>query len=210
MSEVPAALQIQDQLFLTTNYSKMNQSLIINNNGQLLAKKEVKITLQLYEDYECENCGKASVELKALREHFKENISIVYKQFPCTSSHPSALLAALVAEAGGLQRKFIEVHDTIFELQSFLEYGLGGILGIIEKRYDISIKQLMEDIENPSLKSKVNNDMKCGLQMGVKNTPAIFIDNNIYNGPVKFNVLSTTISQILKVNSKLKKSQAYS
>ena len=48
-----------------TNYFKMNQSLIMNNNDQLPAKKEVKITLQLNEDYECENCGKASVEWKA-------------------------------------------------------------------------------------------------------------------------------------------------
>ncbi|MEO5593945.1 MAG: thioredoxin domain-containing protein [Chitinophagaceae bacterium] len=181
----------------------MNRSSIINNNGHLSVDKEVKLTLLLYEDYECENCGSAFVELKALREYFKENVCVVYRNFPCTYSHPSSLLAALVAEASGLQKKFIEVHDTILELQSYLEYGLGGILRIIEKKYAISIKQLMEDIENPHLKTKVNDDIECGVQMGVKKTPTIFINNNLYNGPVKFGALSKTVVSNLKINSVL-------
>lgn len=151
------------------------------------------MALLVYKDYECEHCGKAFKELKALREYFKEKVCFVYRQFPCTYIHPSALLAALVAEAGGLQKKFIEVHATILELPSFLEYGLGDILRIIEKRYAISIKQLMEGIQSPSLKAKVNNDIEWAVQMGVKNTPAIFINNNIYNGAVKFNELSKSI-----------------
>ena len=180
----------------------MNLFSIINNNDHLLKKKEVKLILLLYEDYECEYCGKAFVELKALREYFKENICIVYMHFPCAVMHPSAFLAALVAEASALQQKFIEVHDTIFELQSFLEYGLGGILGVIEKRFSISIKQLMEDIEKPTVINRVNEDIECGIQMGVKNTPAIFINNTMYKGPVTFNELAKTVrQQILKVNS---------
>jgi protein-disulfide isomerase len=100
----------------------MDRSSCVYNSDHLLVNKGANLTLLLYEDYECEHCGKAFVELRALREHFKEKVSIFYKQFPCISSHPSALLAALVAEAGGLQKKFIEVHDTIFELQSNYEH----------------------------------------------------------------------------------------
>ena len=180
----------------------MNLSSIVNNNDHFLEKKGVNLTLLLYEDYECECCGKAFKELKVIRDYFKENVCVVYKHFPCAVMHPSAFLAALVAEASVLQQKFIEVHDTIFELQSFLEYGLGGILGVIEKRFSISIKQLMEDIEKPTVINRVNEDIEYGIRMGVKNTPALFINNTMYNGPAKFNELSRTIrQQILKVNS---------
>ncbi len=44
----------------------MNLSSIVNNNDHLLEKKEVKLTLLLYEDYVCEYYSKAFVELKAL------------------------------------------------------------------------------------------------------------------------------------------------
>ena len=182
----------------------MEQSSCFYNNDPLLINEEAKLNLLVYEDYECECCGKAFKELKVIREYFKENVCVVYKHFPCAVMHPSALLAALVAEASVLQQKFIEVHDTIFELQSFLEYGLGGILGVIEKRFSISIKQLMEDIEKPTVINRVDDDIECGKQMGVKNTPAIFINNTMYKGLVKFNELSKTIrQQILKVNSEL-------
>ncbi|MEO7485712.1 MAG: DsbA family protein [Ferruginibacter sp.] len=179
----------------------MNAPLIINDNNHFLVKKKTRLIILLYEDYESEYCGKAFTDLKEIREYFKDDVCFVYKNFPCTSNHPSAFLAALVAEASGLQKKFIEVHDTIFEHQSYLEYGLGGILRLIDKRYGVSMKQLMEDIETPNIKAKVNNDIKCGVQMGVKNTPAIFINNNIYNGAVKFKELSKTIRSNIKINS---------
>ena len=180
----------------------MSLSSIVNNNDHLLVNEDAKLNLLVYEDYECDHCGEAFREIKAIREYFKEKVCIVYMNFPCTYSHPSALLAALVAEASGIQKKFIEVHDTIFELQSYLEYGLGAILGVIEKRFSISIKQLMEDIKKATVIKRVDEDIECGIQMGVKNTPAIFVNNTMYKGLVKFNELSTTIrQQILKVNS---------
>lgn len=90
----------------------------------------------------------------------------------------------------------------IFELQSFPEYASVGILGVSEKRISISIKQLMEDIEKPSVINRVNEDIECGIQMDVNNTTAIFINSTMYKGLVRFNELSRTIrQQILKVNS---------
>ena len=177
-------------------------SSIISYSDHLLINKEVKLTLLLYEDYECEDCGRTFMELKVLREYFKENICVVYRHFPHTVSHPFALQAARMAEASVLQQKFIEVHDAIFELQSYLEYGLQGILRVIEKRYAVSIKQLMEDIKKSMVINRVNEDIECGIQMGVKNTPAIFINNNFYTGAVKFDELSKKIRQHnLKKNS---------
>lgn len=77
----------------------------MNNNDQLLVKKEAKLSVLVYEDYECEYLGKAFMELKALREYFKEKFRNVYTHFLCTSIHPSGLLADLPTQSSQKENK---------------------------------------------------------------------------------------------------------
>ncbi len=135
-----------------------------------------KIILVIYEDYECENCGKSFKELKKLREYFEEDICIIYRHFPFKKMHPSALSAALVVEACSMQNKFLQAHDLIFEHQEFLEYGVGGLFHLLEKNYAVSIEQLKEDLKKENVRRKINKDIESGNRCGIKQTPAIFIN----------------------------------
>lgn len=170
----------------------------INKSDHFLGNTSAEIILIVYEDYECEYCGEAFKELTTLREYYKEEICVVYRNFPFIRMHPSALLAALVVEACALQNKFIQAHDIIFECQEYLEYGLGGILRILQKNHFVSIEQLNEDLQNEDVKRKINDDMEIGTRCGVKNTPAIFINDCRYAGTVKFEDMAKVINRLSK------------
>ncbi|MGI8634298.1 MAG: DsbA family protein [Segetibacter sp.] len=157
---------------------------------------DAKMALLVYEDYECEYCSRAFKELKTLCECYKDEICIVYKNFPFIRMHPHALLAARVVEACSLQNKFIQAHDLIFECQEYLEYGLGGILRILEKNLSISIGQLNKDMQKEDLKRKVNDDIESSIRRGIKNTPAIFINDCMYTGEVKFEQMAKAVEEI--------------
>lgn len=59
----------------------------INKMNHVSGNPNSKIIMEVYEDYECEHCGKAFRELKALREYFKEEICLIYKHlFYCTDA----------------------------------------------------------------------------------------------------------------------------
>lgn len=151
--------------------------------------------MEVYEDYECENCGRAFRELKALRDYFKEEMCMVYRNFPFARIHPSALFAAQIVESCGLQQKYLQAHDLILECQEFLEYGLGGILRLLTKDYSISEKQLKEDLKGVAISRKINNDIKRGTLLGIKNTPAIYINGLLYQGAVKFDSIATILKE---------------
>lgn len=169
----------------------------INKMNHIFGNPDSKIIMEVYEDYECENCGKAFRELKALREYFKEEMCIVYKNFPFGRMHPSALMAAKIVESCGLQQKFLQAHDLILDCQEYLEYGLGGIIRLLKKDYSISENQLNEDLKGMIIRGKIDNDIQSGMLLGIKNTPAIFLNGLLYEGAVKFDAISTILKEKL-------------
>ncbi len=169
----------------------------INKMNHAFGNPDAKIILELYEDYECEYCGRAYRELKALHEYFQEEICFIYKHFPILRMHPSALLAAQVVEACALQQKYLQAHDLILDCQEFLEYGLGGIISLLKKNHSISVQQLNIDLNSEVIRRKIDNDIKIGTQSGIKNTPAIFINGLIYKGAVKFDSIATCLKEMI-------------
>lgn len=167
----------------------------INKMNHIFGNPHSKIIMEVYEDYECEHCGKSFRELKALREYFKKEVCIVYKYFPIVRMHPSALLAAQIVEACALQQKYLQAHDLILECQEFLEYGLGGIIHLLKKDYSISEQQLDEDLKGVAMRRKIDDDIKSGTQLGIMNTPAIFINGLMYEGAVKFDSIATILKE---------------
>lgn len=169
----------------------------INEKNNIFGNANSKIILELFEDYECEHCGKAFRELKAIRDYFKQEICFKYKNFPSVHMHPSALRAAQIAISCGLQQKYLQAHDLILEYQELLEYGIEGIIRILEKKLSVSVNQLFKDLKSVAIRKKIDDDIKRGTQLGIKNTPAIFINGLMYNGAVKFDAMSPVLKKMI-------------
>ncbi len=56
--------------------------------------------------------------MEQLTKKYPEDLQFVYRHFPLNSIHDKAAPAAQAAEAAGLQGKFWEMHDAIFEKQA--------------------------------------------------------------------------------------------
>ena len=77
-----------------------------------------KILLVEYGDYQCPSCGGVHPNINALMEEYGDDVTLVFRNFPLTSIHPNARAAGAVAEAAGLQGKFWEMHDMLYERQN--------------------------------------------------------------------------------------------
>ncbi|MDR2954489.1 MAG: DsbA family protein, partial [Prevotella sp.] len=86
-------------------------------------KPNAPVELIEYGDYQCPYCGKAYYIIKDIQEKMGDNLKFVFRNFPLTDLHEYALHAALASEAAGLQGKFWEMHDTLFENQRYLNDG---------------------------------------------------------------------------------------
>ncbi|MBS7346145.1 MAG: thioredoxin domain-containing protein, partial [Candidatus Sacchiramonaceae bacterium] len=79
-------------------------------------KKDSKVVLVEYADYQCAGCASMSKIIKALSEEYKDQMAFVFRNFTL-DGHPNALSAAAAVESASIQGKFWEMNELIFENQ---------------------------------------------------------------------------------------------
>jgi len=137
------------------------------------------VTLVEYGDYECPYCGQAYPIVKAVQKTLGERLRFVFRNFPLSEMHPNASNAAEAAEAAGVQGKFWEMHDTLFEHQNALRppdlVAHAAKLGLDSERVAVELKLHTHE-------PRVREDFMSGVRSGVNGTPTFFINGERHDG----------------------------
>ncbi len=90
---------------------------------------KARVTLEEFGDFECPVCGTYSVEVKKIEAEFGDRLRVIFREYPLyPTPHKHALIAAQAAEAAGLQDRFWEMHDKLYENQKdSIPIALGAI-----------------------------------------------------------------------------------
>ena len=75
------------------------------------------VTLVEYGDYECPYCGQYYPTVKQVEQQYDNKIHFQFRNLPLSQVHPNAMAGARAAEAAGLQGKFWQMHDLLYENQ---------------------------------------------------------------------------------------------
>ncbi|HEX8708591.1 MAG TPA: thioredoxin domain-containing protein [Pyrinomonadaceae bacterium] len=137
-----------------------------------------KVTIEEFGDYQCPPCGLLFHDLKSVEKEYGDQLRLVFRHNPLPSIHKHALVAARAAEAAGLQDRFWEMHDLIYENQLkwttaedvrpiFIQYARD--LGLDADRFT-------RDLDNPEVGARVAADLRRGQAMGVEGTPTLFVN----------------------------------
>ena len=140
---------------------------------------DAPVTLVEYGDFECPYCGQAYPIVKALQERLGQQLRVVFRHFPLSESHPHAEHAAEAAEAAGVQERFWEMHDALYENQDALSdealLGYAAELGLDATR-------VARELEGGMWAERVRTDFRGGVRSGVNGTPTFFINGERYDG----------------------------
>jgi protein-disulfide isomerase len=135
------------------------------------------VTLEEFGDFECPPCGMLSLPLNQIEHDFQPHVRIIFRHFPL-DAHQNALPAALAAEAAGMQGRFWEMHELLYKEQPAwskaadapaLFNSYAGILGL-------DIERFKKDMANPETTQLIKKDQQDGIELGVRNTPTIFLN----------------------------------
>lgn len=136
------------------------------------------VTLEEYGDFQCPPCGGLEAPLQQIERDYASSLRVIFRNFPFTI-HEHAHEAAYAAEAAGLQGRFWEMHDLLYREQAvwaktkdaqLLFDSYAGMIGL-------DLERFKKDAGGEQVKAKVESDRKRGEELGVKNTPTIFINN---------------------------------
>lgn len=110
--------------------------------------------------------------LKQVLEQYPNDVKLVFKHFPLRN-HKFARKAATAALAAEFQGKFWEFHDLLFK-----DYNKLNDKKVAEIAVTLALNQeAFEDkMKDPLIRAKINQDVKEGVDAGVRGTPAIFIN----------------------------------
>lgn len=150
----------------------------VNSKDQFQGHANAAIELVEYGDYQCPHCGRAYPIIKQLQEAMGDKMKFVFRNFPLTNIHPDAMNAAVAAEAAGIQGKFWEMHDMIFEHQNRL---LENDLYAYAQQLGLNVEQFQNDMLSETVLAKVEDDFESGMRSGVNGTPSFFINGEKFS-----------------------------
>ncbi len=169
----------------------------VNTRDHIQGKYTAPLELVEYGDYQCPHCGRAYPIIKNLQRNLGPDLKFVFRNFPLSEIHPDAFNAAVAAEAAGLQQKFWDTHDIIFENQQDLNL---ESLFLYAKTIGLDLEHFKNDIQKNTLITKVEQDFESGIRSGVNGTPSFFINGKKYNGDWEEHVFSQYLKSQLAVN----------
>lgn len=195
----------------TLDVSKIDTSAIQKGTSQngnigdhIYGDANSKVTIINYGDFQCSGCGNAHPEIKAIMEQYKGQIRYIFRNFPLTSSHPNAKAAASAAEAAGLQGKYWEMYNKLYENQSewsnlsgdsrtdqFIAYA---------KEFNLDTTKFKSDMSSSEVDKKIEFDYALGTKDQVTETPTFIlngskVDSSVWGDATQFKAA---------INSKLK------
>ena len=139
--------------------------------------EKTAVTLEEFADFECPACGGFYPILKAIEKDYGSRIQVIFREFPL-GQHVHALPAARAAEAAGLQGKFWEMHDLLYENRDswtkapdvqvvFLEYA---------RRLGLDVERFKKDQTSELVQKRITLDHVRGRHMKLRSTPTVYLN----------------------------------
>ena len=210
----PVADCVERALFDSKNPSDYGYTIPqVSENDWVSGPSDAYITIIEYADYQCPYCAVAASGLSDLLKLYPDTVRLVYRVFPL-SYHDKAMIAAQAAEAAGLQGKFWEMHDIIFEQDNWYTwtgstegstaYTVDQFIDWIKQQAKtlrgLDYDQFVTDLTSEAVIETVTQSQNDAINAGIKQTPSLFIyygdqlywlpDDNFYPDTATLKILT--------------------
>ena len=137
------------------------------------------VTLEEFADFQCPGCGLFYPVLKTIEGEYGSRLRVIFREFPLQSRHSHALAAAYAAEAAGMQGKFWEMHDLLYETQGAwekAELDVGPIFEGYAGRIGLDVERFKRDQSSETVENRIFLDGLRAHSLGIQGTPAVYIN----------------------------------
>lgn len=139
-----------------------------------------KVVLIEYGDFQCPGCGGIWAVVKELKTKYSDKLTFVFRNLPLTNIHPNALAAATAAESAGLQGKYFEMHDLLFQSQ-----GVWQSLSVSDRTakfeelastLGLNMEKFKQDLASQDIVDKINRDRATAKTFDANQTPTFVLN----------------------------------
>jgi len=136
------------------------------------------VVIEEFGDYQCPPCGMMHPVLQKILDDYGDRVRLVFRHFPLQQRHKNAFAAARATEAAGMQGKFWEMHDLVYDNQNAWAESTEPrpIFTDYARRIGIDAEKFRADLDGKATAGRVMADFERGTALGVGGTPTIFIN----------------------------------
>lgn len=140
--------------------------------ARVLGNPQAPVMIVEFSDYQCPYCHQVEPTVKGVLAKYGDKVSLSYRDFPLTTIHSQAQIAAEASRCALEQRKFWEYHDQLFaasklDKDALIEYA---------RNVKLDDKQFGSCLTSGKYKADIDKDLQEGKKAGVTGTPGFFIN----------------------------------
>jgi protein-disulfide isomerase len=181
------------------SHTNSSSSSTANATNHVEGEGKSGVTLVEYGDYECPYCEQYYPVVKQVAADFNDQITFQFRNFPLTSVHPNAFAGARAAEAAGLQGKFWQMHDLLYENQSQWSTASNpsSYFSQYAQQLGLNAAQFQKDYASSKVNDMINADMAAGTKLNIQGTPSFFLDGKEIQVSADVNAFETQIKNAI-------------
>lgn len=149
------------------------------------------VTVVEFSDFQCPYCAQLAPELAQVMANHPTDVRLVWKDLPLPQ-HDQAASAAEAAQCAGLQGKFWNYHDGLFQQQSSLGPALYQQLAVQLGLASSSFSLCLSQHQTLPL---IQRNAAMAAAAGVDGTPYLIMNGQAYNGALTADALEQAIQQ---------------
>ncbi len=155
------------------------------------------VTLVEYGDFQCPACATYHPLVEQLvSEMGTDKLRMVFRHFPLTG-HPNAVPAAKAAEAAGIQGKFWEMYNMLYERQKGWEKTTAAktVFTAYAKEMGLDTEKFATDFDSTAVSERINADYMGGSKAGIQGTPTFFVNGKQIVNPSSYDEFKQIINE---------------
>ena len=163
---------------------------------------DAPVTMVEFTDFQCPYCVRHFEETfpQIMADYIDAGkVRYVFMDFPLTSIHPQAPLAAEAARCAGEQDAYLEMHHELFGRQG--EWSGRGdaaeVFAGFAEGLGLDSAAFGECLARGRYTDAVQADLEQGVSLGVNGTPAFFLNGNFVSGAQPYSVFQQAIESLL-------------
>lgn len=170
----------------------------IETKDLFIGNPDAMVTIMEFIDYESEKCAKMHSVVRDIMAQYGNKLRFNFRHFPLMRQHQKALKAAEAAVGAAQEGKFFEMHEMLFSNRKNL-----GLISLksYAKEIGITNPSFLNNLINGKYGLFVQDDLKYGNELGVKDVPAFFINGARVEGEISSEKLHAKIDEVLKALS---------
>lgn len=161
---------------------------------------DAKVNLVEFGDYQCPACGAYHTIVKQLLTDMPGKINFIFRNFPLPQ-HKNSTISSLAAEAAGMQGKFWQMHDKIYENQNSWSDSTNAkdiFIGYADS-LGLNVEKFKLNLDSKALSDKVKSDSNDGTLAKVNSTPTFYLNGTKLDNPGGLDDLKKIVEEAVKL-----------